>query len=327
MKIKNFNIIQKVQQTPLSVFSLLSASIALGYLLISFFFLSPTYTSKSIISLKDNESGPSLLSSDLSFFSSSSKSLEMLRLFILSDEGIHSLLEVIEIDDVYGFPNVDPISSYKKVFTNPNTYIRNKLSLSIDPDADSLEISSIAFDPDQALRINLALIHLSNVFFTRNQQVSSRISMISNLCKLLLSQEELDNLFIIPEDTSETKNTFKQMDNASSQLYYSALQAMKNCNGEGRSKQINPSQSITYSGSSFINEVKSAYIEKNITTYYDDLVKSLTNPDMITVVSEPQKPLYEDDSQKVLLFFLIYLFSFLLFFSLKTLLRVYSDVL
>ena len=56
----------------------------------------------------------------------------------------------------------------------------------------TLEIETFAFSPEDAYRLNLAIILMSSNYFDKRQNLSSKVALIQNLCQYDISSEGIN---------------------------------------------------------------------------------------------------------------------------------------
>ena len=293
------------------------------------FLKSNTYTSQSIISLKDDNAGAiSLLQNPLLGLNASSN-LDELKTFLISDEAMYDLKNSMDMTKFFGLGKADFFSAYKTYVLfdyNFKDYLQDKISILVDPISGTLLIESTAFSPEDALALNIKNIEIANNFLTKKQNLSSEISRINALCRLSVTQGGLGNINEIRISNKVDRSEISA-ETGGDLLLEIARQNSKNCQEifEFSSNQDLSEKNII--NSKYLSEIKSSSIKDILKQYYNNSVLSLTSSDKISIVSEPQKPLFKD-KKNILLNSLLLLFGlFLVQISVNTIVRLYNEFL
>ncbi len=307
---------------PILSISLLVSFIFLSYLYI---FSSSKYKSSSIISISYESSSPSISSlgivSNL-LGSGIDQSIDDLKNYLESDEASVNLSNLIDVDRMFSSSEIDYFSRYK-----PNSrlsfkdYLENIINLKSDG-GKTLEIETFAFSPEDAYRLNLAIILMSSNYFDKRQNLSSKVALIQNLCQYDISSEgiNIQNL-----DTLDLGIQIKEADiseslSANDLLFQKAELFNEFCINK-KGKDLNTIKIPE----DILRTVNSNTLQQLISEIYKNSISMVTMSNAIDVIAEPIKSKKPINKFIALRTIIVLFFSILFFTTVRIILNLKDD--
>jgi len=288
--------------------------------------VSKTYSSSSIVAIKDNNQGLNA-SSLFSLISVPPAALQQLQEFLESEEASNILQSEFNVQEIFTSSDIDIFSKFNsfglsEMLFNQNLskYIQNKLLVTINREANTIQIASTAFSPADAKKLNLAMISLANYYFTRKKNISAQITKINQECEYLLSKSNVDE-FKLDEFANNNLKAAETVETANELLLTYAASMAERCKDlvnslprtEAKNKPI------------FVDNLSAENARASLRSIFRNSVDLLTNSDNLVIVSEPQIPKRHDDKGIVLKSFILFVTLVLSFFSLETLRKILFD--
>lgn len=288
--------------------------------------VSKTYTSTSIVAIKDNNQGLNA-SSLFSLISVPPAALQQLQEFLESEEASNILQSEFNVEEAFTSNDIDIFSKFNSfgisemLFNQSlNRYIQNKLTVTINREANTIEIATMAFSPTAAKKLNLAIISIANYYFTRKKNISAQITKINQECEYLLSKSNVNEVSIdqfannnlMEPDTVETANELLLAHAASM-----AERCKELVNSLSRAGSVNKPV--------FVDNLSAENARASLRSIFRNSVDLLTNSDNLVIVSEPQTPERHDNKGIVLKSLMLFVTLVLSLFSLETLRKILFD--
>lgn len=308
-------------------YPILGLSLLISFIFVTYLFLfsSSKYKSSSIISISYESSSPSIGSlgivSNL-LGSGIDQSIDDLKNYLESDEASVNLSNLIDVDRMFSSSQIDYFSRYR-----PNSrlslkdYLENIINLKSDG-GKTLEIETFAFSPEDAYRLNLAIILISSNYFDKRQNLSSKVALIQNLCQYDISSEGIN---IQNFDTLDLEIEIKEADiseslSANDLLFQKAELFAKFCtNKEGKDLgTIKIPEDI-------LRTVNSNTLQQLISEIYKNSISMVTMSNAIDVIAEPIKSKKPENKLIALRTIIVLFFSILFFTTVRIILNLKDD--
>lgn len=307
---------------PILGISLLISSIFLSYLC---FFSSSKYKSSSIISISYESSGPSISSlgivSNL-LGSGIDQSIDDLKNYLESDEASVNLSNLIDIDQMYASSQIDYFSRYR-----PNSrlslkeYLENIINLKSDG-GKTLEIETFGFSPEDAYRLNLAIILISSNYFDKRQNLSSKVAFIQNLCQYDISSEgiSIQNFNTLDLEIEINEADLSESLSANDLLLQKAELFAEFCTNK-ESKDLGTIKIPE----DILRTVNSNTLQQLISEIYKNSISMVTMSNAIDVIAEPMKSKKPENKLIALRTIIVLFFSILFFTTVRIILNLKDD--
>lgn len=303
-----------------------SIFISIIFMLVSFFYMTPRYTSESIISVS-SEADPSINSAmgivNNILGSNVDNSVGDLISFLESDNATNDLNKAVNIESIYSSSHIDLFSRYKKNSkVSLKKYLKKRINLKSDS-SGNLVIESTAFTPEDAFKINLAIIMISSNFFDKRQSLTSKIAIQKDLCQFEISKDGITNeninflLNIIEPKSSDIK--VGEYNSANEMLLNKADLFSEFCSSP--SKKSNLSKIDIPIPNSTLRDLNNESLKQLISNIYRNSISTITMSDALEIIAEPSIA-NKENSKNIFLNSLIVLLFSILFFS--TLLIIYK---
>lgn len=322
----------KILKTLINIFfsyPILSPAIMISclYLLIAMLYISPKYTSNSIISISEKENGVTSAFGLVSSFIGSQvkQSVGDLKNYLESDQAATELSKLINIEEFFSNNKVDLISKFKPQSSSTlKQYLENVLILKVDSSGNLL-IQTNAFSPENAYKFNLAVIMLSSNYFDRRQQIASRIAFQKDICQYKLSTDGFENI-VLEELMRVSELDFKtsslnNFNSANEMLLNKAELFSELCSSK---KSDQPFEGSVLPNKT-IRDVNSESLKNLIGNMYSNAINFLTMSDAVEIVAEPSINFKAKKEHIFVNTFLIFLFSIMLISSLKIIYNLRDD--
>tara|TARA_X000000950_G_scaffold38472_1_gene41100 strand:+ start:11741 stop:12715 length:975 start_codon:yes stop_codon:yes gene_type:complete len=288
--------------------------------------VSKTYSSTSIIAIKDNNQGLNA-SSLFSLISVPPAALQQLQEFLESEEASNILQSEFNVKEAFTSNDIDIFSKFNsfgisEILFNQSLsrYIQNKLTVTINREANTIEITTMAFSPAVAKRLNLALISIANYYFTRKKNISAQITKINQECEYLLSKSNINEVSL-DSFTNKSLQEADTVETANELLLAHAASMAERCkdlvNSLPRGGSVNKPV--------FVDNLSVENARASLRSIFRNSVDLLTNSDNLVIVSEPQTPELHDDKGIMLKSLILFVTLVLSFFSLETLRKILFD--
>jgi len=292
-------------------------------------YISPNYNSESVISVSSNESNTasSALGIVSSFLGSGiDQSIGDLKAYLESDIASEDLKKMINIDEIYTKSTIDFFSRYRASSKKDlKDYLKKRIVLKADT-SGNLIINTFAFQPDDALRVNLAVIMLASNYFDKRQTLNSKLAMHKHMCQYELSKDgfpEIDiNKILEPEKIEFNANIdVNQFMSANKMLLTKAYKYKSFCKPSLRSSEENsigmPEKTL--------RDLNSATVEELIGNIYLNSISTMTMSDAIEILAEPTINTKSEDKKIILYSIIVFIFSILVFTTVRILFKLRDD--
>lgn len=290
-----------------------SLTVSFIYILILSFYISPKYDSESIISVSSGDSGS--VSSALGFVSSFlgsgiDQSIGDLKAYLESDNAAEDIQEIIDITSIYSKKNIDFFSRYRPDSDKKlKEYLKKNIVLKADT-SGNLIINTSAFKPDDALKVNLAVIMLSSNYFDKRQTLSSKLAMQKHICQFELSKDgfpEINIKNLLKEDKKESIRRLNIDDykSANTMLLSKADLYMNLCQPI-LDKNLNTDIGIP---ANTLRDLNNESIKQLIGNIYSNSISTLTMSDAIEILAEPTLNKKSKNKEIILNSIIVFIFS------------------
>ena len=156
--------------------------------------------------------------------------------------------------------------------------------------------------------------------------MSSEISRINALCRLSVTEAGLGGIDKIRINKSVDRSEISA-NTGGDLLLEIAKQNSQNCQEIFELSSNKDLSKKNIINSKYLSEIKSSSIKDILKQYYNNSVLSLTSSDKISIVSEPQTPLFKDKKNIILNSILVLFGLFLVQISVNTIIRLYNEFL
>tara|TARA_B100001027_G_scaffold107454_1_gene74051 strand:+ start:7967 stop:8899 length:933 start_codon:yes stop_codon:yes gene_type:complete len=284
-----------------------------------------TYTSTSVIAIKDNNQGFNA-SSLFSLISVPPAALQQMQVFLESEEALNIIKNSFPVKEFYTLSEGGLFKSYNilgleegYIGADFNSYLRDKISIEINREANTISINSTTFNPEYSKKLNIALIGVANFYFTRKKNVAASITKINKECELLLSKSDIEKMPY--EANKDPQNIDLENINSGNELLYNlaavSSKKCKNIFNDFENLQVN--EKGYDSSTVYFKNLSTEGIRNAMKGIFQNSVDLLTNSDNLVIVSEPQSPIAKDEKRALLKSALLFFVLLLSFFSLNTL--------
>lgn len=299
------------------------------YILLFSFYTSPKFNSESIISVSSGDQVS--VSSALGFVnnllgSGIDQSIGDLKAYLESDDAILDIKKVLDIEKIYSNSDIDFFSRYRPdSFGDLKSYLNNAISLKADT-SGNLIITTSAFKPEDAYKVNLSLIMLSSNYFDRRQALSSKLSTQKYLCQFQLSKNgfpeiETNNLFEKDLSPIASKIDIDKFTSAHEMLMKKAEAYTELCNPS----LLNQTSKATAIPEKTLRDLNNDTIKQIIGNIYSNSISAITMSDAIEILAEPTVSQKSERKHIILNTFLIFIFSILFFTTLRIIFKLRDD--
>lgn len=303
-----------------------SFAISLLYMFTLLFYISPKYSSQSIISVSSDESAS--VSSALGFVSSFlgsgiDQSIGDLVTYLESDNAASELAALVDIEKLFSNNNIDIFSRYNRDSRKDlKDYLKKVIQLKTD-DSGNLIIETNAYEPQDAFRLNLALIMLSSNYFDRRQNLSSKIAIQKDICQYQLSKNgflisKIDNL-MDPKNNELELMEVDAFQSANDMLLKKAELLMEVCSSNEFNEEFIDIPTNT------LRDLNNESIKQLIGNIYSKSITAITMSDAIEVLAEPSLNEKTVEKKVVIKTLIVFLFSVLLTTTILIIFKLRND--
>lgn len=297
--------------------------ISFAYFFHNSFLVSKTYTSTSIIAIKDNNQGLTA-SSLFSLISVPPAALQQLQEFLESDETNNLLAEEFFLESIFTSTSIDPFSRFNTLGISSNLlnqsfgdYLQNMFTVTINREANTIEISTTAFKPDEAKIFNLAIVSIANYYFTRKKNLSAQITKVNQECEYLLSKSYVDDIEL-NNVSNPKKEVISEVKSANDLLLALATKTAQQCQEIAKENELN----VKINKPIYVDNLTAENIRSSLRSIFRNSVDLLTNSDNLVIISEPQIPKLFDNKRIALQTLVLFFTLVLSLFSLDTLRKI-----
>lgn len=292
-------------------------------------YISPNYNSESVISVSSNESNttPSALGIVSSFLGSGiDQSIGDLKAYLESDVASEDLKKMINIDEIYAKSTIDFLSRYRVSSKKDlKDYLKKRIVLKADT-SGNLIINTFAFHPDDAFRVNLAVIMLASNYFDKRQTLNSKFAMHKYMCQYELSKDgfpDIDVNKILESEKIEFDANIdvNQFISANKMLLNKAYKYKSFCKPSLKSSEENP----IGIPESTLRDINSATVEELIGNIYANSISTMTMSDAIEILAEPTINKKSEDKKIILYSIIVFILSILVFTTIRILFKLRDD--
>tara|TARA_B100000927_G_scaffold202183_1_gene163786 strand:+ start:101 stop:1084 length:984 start_codon:yes stop_codon:yes gene_type:complete len=281
----------------------------------------PKYSSEMAIALSSSSSG-GLFGNQSSLLPAAGltgdTSVNKLKIFLQSIESTSRIASILPLRDIY--KKGDLISGYK--FKNSieslHKFRLSNLDISYESDSNSLVIRSKAFNPRDALNINLALIVATNHYLNRNTKLANEIIEANKVCELqsLQSNLTIDNLEASNAKEIISENELISLSDLILQLTENRKTSCSNLSmGMPQDNQL---PNITS------DLIFSAY-EEALKSIASSRLDQWNNKETLEIISEPNLPSKPDSRYGLFKAFAFLIFSILVIYSFSIIRRIFRE--
>tara|TARA_B100002019_G_scaffold289666_1_gene305733 strand:- start:4377 stop:5357 length:981 start_codon:yes stop_codon:yes gene_type:complete len=314
---KSLNIIKRLPEKIL-YFSVIPAFFIFFYLSI---LAAPKYSSEMAIAL-NSSSANNLFGTQSGFLPASGltgdTNVNKLKLFLQSIESTSRITSILPLRDIYRKGDLISGYKFKSSIESLHKFRLSNLNISYESDSNSLVIKSKAFDPRDALNINLALIVATNHYLNRNTKLANEIIEANKICELqsLQSNLSIDNL-----EASNAKEIIAENELIS--LSDLILQLTDN----RKSSCSNLSQGIPQDNQlpNITSDLIFSAYEEALKSIASSRLDQWNNKDSLEIISEPNLPSKPDSRYSFLKTLAFLLFSILIIYSISIISRIFKE--
>lgn len=288
------------------------------------FFISPSYKSQSILDISTEDDPISTGSIFDSFVSSGPEDAFQLKSFLTSTEASLLFQEAFDIKKLFSNNEISFFSKYKqRKRSSFHDYYLSKVALTVDPDSNSLIIDTFAFDPVDALQINLQLINMSADFFNRKARMQSFNIKTSKICELYSINSDILNQDLV--DFKEDYSIVGEADSANDLLMTKSMRYKEEC-----LNRLNTDDNDLKNNSDIfpffeLKNINADASKQVLLEIYDKSLDSVTASNNLKIIAEPTKASVEEVKNITLYSILVFAVCFISILSLKILLRLNDE--
>lgn len=293
--------------------------------IILFFYLSilaaPKYSSEMAIALSSSTTS-GLFGNQSSLLPTAGltgdASVNKLKLFLQSIESTSRIASILPLRDIYRKGDLVSGYRFKSSIESLHKFRLSNLDISYESDSNSLVIKSKAFNPRDALNINLALIVATNHYLNRNTKLANEIIEANKICELqsLQSNLTIDNLEATNAKEIIAENEFVSLSDLILQLTDNRKSSCSNLSmGLPDENQL---PNITS------DLIFSAY-EEALKSIASSRLDQWNNKETLEIISEPNLPSKSDSRYSLLKAFAFLIFSILLIYSFSIIRRIFRE--
>ena len=297
----------------------LSLGVTFIFFICLVFLNSSSYKSVSIISVQDQDTQPSVSSSLInSLVNNSPESLHQLKSFLESNDASYQFSDLINIDEFYASKDIRFFSRFGTFFFDRfQDYYLGITDFNIMDESNTIEIQTIGFTPEQALRANIALIYIASEFFDQRERLSASIALAKKRCELAISKSaDINDVFIDP--TFNDAINIDDFDSANSLISSKSAAFYDKClNYELVEDSVSPSLPL-----SALNDVNSSSSKILVSEIFDSKMNTLSITDNIIIIAEPIIPIQPEKKRLLIKTLFFFLTAFLILLSTKVLFKV-----
>lgn len=299
------------------------------FILILSLYVSPKYNSESVVSVSTKESNvaSSALGIVSSFLGSGiDQSIGDLKAYLESDIASEDLKAMIDIDEIYAKSSIDFFSKYRVSSKKDlKDYLKKRIVLKADT-SGNLIINTFAFQPEDALRVNLAVIMLASNYFDKRQALNSKLAMHKHICQYELSKDgfpEIDINNILEPEKKEfnAEIDINQFMSANKMLLTKAYQYKSFCKPSLKSSE---EKSIGIPENT-LRDLNSDTVKELIGNIYSNSISTMTMSDALEILAEPTLNKKSENKKIILYTIIVFIFSILCFTTIRILYKLRDD--
>ena len=305
-----------------------SFAASLLYIFIAIFYISPKYSSESIISVSsgDSQSVSSALGFVSSFLGSGiSQSIGDLKAYLESDNAATDIQKLVDINDIFSSHDIDFFSRYRPESKQEiKEYLSKVITLKAD-ESGNLIIETYAYKPKDAYILNLAVILLSSNYYDKRQNLSSKIAIQKHICQYQMSKNgfpaiNLEKILNSNDENQKDLIDVNQFESANSMLLNKAESFSNACNSD-----IDNLRDTIDIPSNTIRDFNNESLKQLIGNIYSNSISAMTMSDAIEILAEPSLNTKTESKEVFINSVIFFLFCLLLSTTIQILYKLRND--